>query len=534
MKLTFAGFTGANKAMNPLNLPQGVGVDSQNQRPGRGDLRPWHAPSTVATVPASVKTIYRMGRDVPNDAAYWLSWSSDVDVVRSLIADDSSERTFWTGDGAPKWTDNTIGLAGAPYPSSSRTLGVPPPTTAPTITNPTPGSGNNETRYYLWTWVTDKGEESAPSPVSTASNAPADATYRVTFDNAIPSLRGINRKRLYRTVTGESGDTQFYLVVEVAAATTQFDDLNTKPNEPLQSLTWLEPPADLKGIKSLWDGIFAAFRGKSLRFCDPYRPFAWPIQYELPTDDAIVGLAVFQRNLLVLTTGRPYIVTGGDPASMSMEPLALEQSCVSKRSIVEFGHGVVYASPDGLTYVGSGRAPGVITTGLFMREDWQAIKPDTIIAAAYEGAYVASYNPGAGRVGFMCDPLQPSAFFYLSSGFDAAYQDPVTDALYVLNGTNVQKWDASAELMTALWKSGQQIVPERSFAWGRVIADAYPVTFDLFVNGTGRQTRTVNNGYPFRLPDKCTGTRWQVQAQTQNPVSAIVVADTVREAMEIQ
>ncbi|OYW20764.1 MAG: hypothetical protein B7Z52_01910, partial [Burkholderiales bacterium 12-64-5] len=62
--LTFSGFAGENRALHPLLLPENTGTVSLNQKPGRGDLRPWNAPMSVATVPAGRKSIYRMGRDV--------------------------------------------------------------------------------------------------------------------------------------------------------------------------------------------------------------------------------------------------------------------------------------------------------------------------------------------------------------------------------------------------------------------------------------------------------------------------------------
>ena len=57
-----AGFLGANIALQPMLLPETVGVSSLNSKPGRGDLRPWKAPLNVATVPAGRQTIHRMGR----------------------------------------------------------------------------------------------------------------------------------------------------------------------------------------------------------------------------------------------------------------------------------------------------------------------------------------------------------------------------------------------------------------------------------------------------------------------------------------
>lgn len=54
--LTFSGFAGENRALHPLLLPENTGTVSLNQKPGRGDLRPWNAPLAVATVPAGRKT----------------------------------------------------------------------------------------------------------------------------------------------------------------------------------------------------------------------------------------------------------------------------------------------------------------------------------------------------------------------------------------------------------------------------------------------------------------------------------------------
>ena len=147
MILTFAGFAGANSAVNPRLLPDGVGVRSVNQRPGRGDLRPWRTPANVAAVPAGRKSIYRMGRDVPADGTFWLSFAQPgVDAVRSLTADDPSERTFFSlGPGlAPVWTDNTIGLATQPYPTLTFRLGVPAPETQPQVSFITTGTGTTE------------------------------------------------------------------------------------------------------------------------------------------------------------------------------------------------------------------------------------------------------------------------------------------------------------------------------------------------------------------------------------------------------
>lgn len=94
--------------------------------------------SAVATLTkvGTPTTIYRYGQDVDEDARYWFSWNFDVDVCRAQIASDPVEWTFYTGDGAPKATYNTIALSGSDYPTQSIPLGVPIPKTALQATVP--------------------------------------------------------------------------------------------------------------------------------------------------------------------------------------------------------------------------------------------------------------------------------------------------------------------------------------------------------------------------------------------------------------
>lgn len=86
-------------------------------------------------------TIYRFGQDSVSDSQYWFHWTSDVNVCRSQISGDTSEWTFYTGDGAPKATYGQLALSGSNYPAVSRPLGLPAPTTAlaasPSVFTPT-------------------------------------------------------------------------------------------------------------------------------------------------------------------------------------------------------------------------------------------------------------------------------------------------------------------------------------------------------------------------------------------------------------
>ena len=77
----------------------------------------------------TIQSIYRFGQDSVSENNYWFHWNSDVDVCRSQIAGDVSEWTFFTGDGGPKATYNSLALSGTNYPTATRPLGIPAPST---------------------------------------------------------------------------------------------------------------------------------------------------------------------------------------------------------------------------------------------------------------------------------------------------------------------------------------------------------------------------------------------------------------------
>lgn len=553
MKIAISGFGGANKALHAKLLPDAVGADSLNQKPGRGDLRAWKQPLTVATVPASRQTIYRMGRDTVSDANYWLSWTTTVHAVRGYNTGDTTERTYFTGSGDPKWTDNTIALTSTPYPTATRHLGVPAPTAAPTVSVLSAGSSaNTEDLYYCYTFVTNKDEESAPSPVSTVINVKTDGTQTIASIQAAPGGSfTIDRVRIYRTQTGELGDTDFYFLREIAAGTTSTTDDRRLLGESLVTGDWVEPPATLSNLTAMWNGMMAGIDGRGVRFCEPYAPYAWPARYEIMPPDAVpVALGRWQQNLLVLTTAKPLLVVGSEPAALDQQPLDIGEACVAPRGVVSFGHGVAWPCPDGLAYYGNGGAK-LLTAGLLTRDDWQALVPSTMVAGMYEGAYLCFYTVGGVKKGFLIDPINPTGIYFLETGYDAMFFDELQDALYVLNGTNVQKWDAGASSMTATFRSKTFTTPPTCMSAAQVIADAYPVTLKLdagpFTSGqatalaaasggtltsTGtavRFTKTVNDRFPFRLPSGFKATDWQVQIETTQPIQAVTLASSMTE-----
>lgn len=401
--------------------------------------------------------------------------------------------------------------------------------------------------FYVYTYVNDWGWESAPSPVSAAVERTVKET--ATLSNfAQPPGGGynINRIRVYRTQAGTSGTADFFFLLEAAVTSPTVTDDARDIGEVLPTKKWLPAPgvprggadntteANLHTLTPMWNGMLAGITNGAVRFCEAYTPYAWPIGYDaVPPDGRAVGLGVFGQNLLVLTTGKPLLVSGSSPDALDQAPLEIPQGCIAPRSVVSMGAGVAWASNDGLCWYGSGGAR-VLTAGVLLREDWLKLRPQTIIGQMYEGLYFGSYEPepGAPRKGFMVDPSGGAGVFFMNEGFDAAYFDSVQDQLYVLRGTRIMKWDAGVAFMNAVFRSKVYRQPQpRSFACAEVVASSYPVRLTLIADGTVRFSEIVQSREPLRLPGGFRAMDWSVEAECIDgaAIQAVILATSIQE-----
>lgn len=391
----WSDFEGANTKLHSKRLPRGVGTRAINMRLGSADLRGWKAADTVVTTGGATPLIsaWRMNRAEASDTDEWLQWTMDVDVVRSLIGNDPTEEIYYTGDGAPKRTDNSIGLPGAPGPAATRSLGIPKPATAMSAAVLVAGAGSSETRVYVDTYVNNQGRESAPGVAATlVCNAGSTATLSSLDVTSYSGYPDVTLRRIYCSTDG--GD-YLEVVEQLIGSTTATDNLVR--GDVLQSggdvdkPAWEMPPADLTGLIGLWNGMLGGFTGKTYAVSFPNKPWAWPVEYQETLPDDIVGTGKWLQNWLILTTSQPYLVTGSSPLSLSNQPISFQQSCVSKRSIVGMGHGVCWAGPTGLCYVGQDGAK-IITEGILTPEQWQELVPSTLVGARLERYYIGFFD----------------------------------------------------------------------------------------------------------------------------------------------
>jgi hypothetical protein len=477
-------------------------------------------------------TIYRFGQGEPCDSLYWFHWPFDVDVARSQIPGDTSEWTFYTGDGAPKGTYAAIALSGSNFPTQSRPLGLPAPATAVTATSDGTGTQTDlpETRVYTWTWVNKEAGfefESAPAPPSNKVDVKVGETVTLSLFDAAPGGAYIaTHRRIYRATSG------IYLYVgEIPIASTTFADTVSAEDlgEELPSLTWEIPPATLAGLINMPNGIMAGFTGRDIYFCEPYRPHAWPIEYMQSIDFPIVGLGRMDTTLAVLTKGTPYFIQGSHPDSMVVVKSDIEQACVSKRSIVSAGGVVLYASPDGLIMLSPSGSKNITET-YFTKEQWQAFfAPNSIHAYQFEQKYIAFYDRGAGNNGGFIYDLVTGQFILHNIYATAGYNELQCDDLFLaFADRSVKKWLAGSAL-SYIWRSKKFTMPQiMFFSCAQLEAEAYPVTMKFYADDALIHTQVVANREPFRLP-VAPGRDWEVQVEGNSEIFSLVIAQSMAE-----
>jgi hypothetical protein len=134
-QLKIMGFDGVVPRTSATMLGENQAQIAEDVKLYSKELRYWRGSTTETYVPpAGTTTLYKYYYNVYDDYK-WLTWADDVNVVRGPIADTSDYRLYYTGDGVPKKTYNTLATTGSgPYPAASLNMGVPAPTGAPAVT----------------------------------------------------------------------------------------------------------------------------------------------------------------------------------------------------------------------------------------------------------------------------------------------------------------------------------------------------------------------------------------------------------------
>ena len=404
-------------------------------------------------------------------------------------------------------------------------------------------AATKETRTYCYTYVTAYEEEGPPSEASPLTTVDPSMSVSLSGLSGAPTgAYNVTKKRIYRSSTVGSV-AQFQYVDEIPVAQTTFTDTKTQAElgETLMSENWDPPPAALKGLKVMASGACIGFVNNTIWLSEPNQPHAWPHSY--PIELRIVGIGVFRQSAVVLTTGHPYLITGVDPAAMSVERMEFPQACVSKRSIVDNGDGTIYASPDGLVSIGAG-GMAVLTEKLMTREQWQTYNPSSIIGAIHDGRYHAHYTKTDNTRGVLIfdftgqGAVMTEADIAADHAITAFYSDARTDTLYFAQNGYIRRFNNATTGLTATWRSKLFRMPmPLSLGASAVDAESYPTDVPIkvrfYASGELKHERNITSAESFRLPTGFRAQDWQFEIETKVKVTRLRVATTSTELHQV-
>ena len=445
-RITLNNFQGIAPKVPPYSLKDGMGQKAQSMSLSIPvSLAPLdgfrHVRDLNTQNGDSVATVYLFDTDTE---LFWFQGFETVDFVRGPLPEDDQQRHYFTDSQYPKITRQDIALGTDPLPANSFRLGVPAPASAPVI-NGKGGTADADalpyTTAYVQTFVTQWDEEGPPSEATELIEVTPGETVKLDLV-ALPSNTDhvpFEAVRVYRLNTGSQG-TEFQLVANITLPLPSpfiDDKLPEELAEVLPTESWFPPPDEthptgpLQSIVGLPNGSLAGFTGETIAFSVPYIPHAWPFESRYTIKDRIVGLSPVAQGVVILTDFAPYLATGNSPEAMSVTRLGSNQACVSRRSIVDMGGSVMYASPEGLVLT-DGSSVQLATEAILGESDWQKFKPESIDGYLWNGQYVGFYDNGTRKGGFVFNPrggLQ--GFTELGIYAHAGYYEPRRDTLYL-------------------------------------------------------------------------------------------------------
>jgi len=234
------------------------------------------------------------------------------------------------------------------------------------------------------------------------------------------------------------------------------------------------PPSNMQGLKVAHNNILVGFFDNQLCFSFPDTPHAWPEKYRITFDSNIVAIEPVAGYVLVLTEEYPYQVSGNDPATMVAARIDTLYPCLSKKSVVNMGYGVVWATHGGLATYSPASGIDLITKFVHDWDTWkEALDPSTLVGHFYNGKYFGSHSSRSFI--FERDDKVGGFFVSIDYQFSAAYSDPETGVMYYVGDTNgnIYKWDDDGQVLSPLeWKSKTIVTKDYlNLGAARVIAD---------------------------------------------------------------
>lgn len=479
-------FSGIKPRMSRRLLPNNNATIARNTKLLEGELRGFHKPTLIKDLSAlgfTVGRAYRIPASVTGGSDAWLAFQSqNVDIIRSPVLNDAYNRYYWASDtGIPSYNTLARIVAGNTGANAPWYLGVPQPAAGGgSGFTATPGTaGTDETRSYVYTFVTAYGEEGPPSNPVTNTGSSASASWSLAGMSttwAGGSNVNVTKVNIYRTVPNSSNPA-FFFVDQISAGTATYTDTKSDTvvalNNTLDFTANFPPDPGMQGFALMPQGYLVGFKGRNLYFSEQYLPHAWNPSYQLATEFEIVGLVVWNQTLIICTTSNPYMGSGVTPASFTMQKLDGVTPCLSRRGIVSTVAGAMFPTIDGLAMLNLGGL-NIITQDLVTKEEWAGYTPKAFFSAQLGLQYMA-FN--SSNFAVLINPTEQSARMVEIDAFanvSGIETDRYTGNINLIQNNQVYDWDPnSAERLYWHWQSKEVQFPKF------INFGAYKIKFDL-------------------------------------------------------
>lgn len=632
MKLTFQQFSGIAPRIAPRLLPATLAQEALDVKLWSGELRPHYADTIIKYIPSTTQSIYRY--KWKNKKYNWLGWAKSVNVVKGPVYDDENNRIYlMVNDGTGFLVTDSSLLEDRDYinglESKAYAVAIPEPGQSDIWISGGTGSGDIESRSYVYCYVRqwsdgtiDVGKSSGPLKNSSdGSRYTVDVRPGQVVDLSIVDPiahangigAGINKIYIYRSEVTSAGQALYSYVDQFDVNTNRVTNnpaavwvangsyykySDSKPStslgEACPSIYWDPPVTGLKGLVSLQNGLFAAYKDSTIYVSDWNAPHAWPYEHTVTIDYPIVGLGSFGNTIVVCTEAAPVLITVTDPTKPTTRAIQENCPCVSAGSIVSTRNGVIFASTNGLVLINSA-SPTFITEKIITQDEWLPLHPESLQAAFLNNTYYGFFtNPTEKAAGFLFDldsytystvynSIVSSGMVYISQPTKIVYNDVEQSQLYVCypleNKTqySLNSFGTDSRINKAFrWRSKVNVSPQGLFtlscaqvnftklsslkpeppvwegrlagsALGMVYVNKQPVNgwcktntielydktvFNYYVDGKLRFTKNIVDSKPFRLPSGFRGETVEIELKSNSHVHSVILASSMGELVE--
>lgn len=304
----------------------------------------------------------------------------------------------------------------------------------------------------------------------------------------------------------------------------------------LTSTTWTAPYPDMKMLTVLPNGVFAAARDRTIYFSEPYRPYAWPDLYAQTLPFEVVGLRAFEGQLLVVTSGDPYMVSGAHPEGMTQQRVTASSAAVAEWGVSEVAGRPAYASRDGIVLIEGTRASLDFSRNFWTPELWRqkyGSRLSSIKLVSYNDTLLGLFDSGDGFVLYY-DERQPHMVEFSETG-GYPFTIPGSSAVYLARPTGVVSvvgLDGAAP-RNYVWHSKEFTLPANtSFAVCKIVV-AGSATVTLYADGVQYHQATAtssNLGEVYlRLPSPGRYLRFSLKLEGTGVVRSVELAHSIAE-----